>query len=110
MPVGQKFHERDLVIPVLQWCAAAPGGWMSTADLIKRSIEVFEPEGRDAEILKNRSDARFTQYVRNLVCHRGVKHSMFKRGWAVYINDGIRITEAGCEFLKTIPSHRSRAA
>lgn len=102
----QKYHERDMVVPVLLWCAASPEGWMSTADLIKRSLEMFQPEGRDAEILNGRSDARFTQYVRNLVCHRNVKHSMFKRGWAIYVNDGIKITEAGRQFLKTIPSQR----
>lgn len=63
----------------------------------------FQPEGKDAEILDGRNDSHFSQKVRNLISHRTSSRSMFKMGYAEYVNDGIRITDAGCAFLATVP-------
>lgn len=96
-------RERDLIIPALQAAAARPGGYIATADLIPELEGVLEPEGQDAEVLAGRHDTYFSQKVRNLVSHRESSTSMFKKGYAEYTGDGIRITDVGRAFLDQIP-------
>ena len=98
-----RIREKDLIIPALQVAAARPNGEVSTADLIDEMETVFEPEGEDAEILEGRHDTKFSQKVRNLVSHRTSSTSMFKRGYAEYTGDGIRITDAGRKFVDQFP-------
>ena len=98
-----RIRERDLIIPALRAAASRPGGYISTADLIPLLEEEFEPEGRDAEILDGRHDSHFSQKVRNLISHRETNTSMFKRGYAEYTGDGIRIADAGRLFLDQVP-------
>jgi hypothetical protein len=98
-----RIRERDLTIPALRAAAARASGHISTAELINELTEEFEPQGEDAEILAGRNDSKFTQIVRNLVSHRESSRSIFSRGYAVYEEDGIRITEAGRQFLDQVP-------
>jgi hypothetical protein len=98
-----RIRERDLIIPALRAAAARPGGYISTADLIQVLEDEFQPDGRDAEILDGRQDSHFSQKVRNLISHRDSSTSMFKKGYAEYTGDGIRITDAGRAFLDQVP-------
>jgi hypothetical protein len=98
-----RIRERDLIIPALRAAAARPGGYISTSDLIQVLEDEFQPEGRDAEILDGRHDSHFSQKVRNLVSHRESSTSMFKKAYAEYTGDGIRITETGRQFLAQVP-------
>jgi hypothetical protein len=98
-----RIRERDLIIPSLRVAAAKPNGDITTADLIVELTEEFVPEGDDAEILDGRHDTKFSQKVRNLVSHRDGKQTMFALGYAEYTGDGIKITEAGRHFLKSLP-------
>lgn len=100
-----RIRERELVIPALKAAAARPNGYISTSDLIKELEKEFEPEGADAEILDGRTDTRFSQKIRNLISHRNNSTSMFKKGYAEYSNDGIRITDAGRQFLSQVPEY-----
>jgi hypothetical protein len=79
------------------------GGYVSTADLITDLEAEFQPEGQDAQILDGRHDTYFSQKVRNLVSHRETSTSMFRKGYAEYTGDGIRITDAGRAFLDQVP-------
>lgn len=99
-----RIRERDLVIPALQ-LARLKGGFISTAALIDELAVIFQPDGEDAVILEGRSDSKFSQKVRNLVSHRDVQTSMFKRGYAVYeeAKAGIQITPLGMAFLDQVP-------
>lgn len=98
-----RIRERDLAIPALRAAAARPNGHISTTDLIDVLEEEFEPAGDDAKILDGRHDSRFTQIVRNLVSHREASTSIFKRGYAEYVDEGIRITDSGKAFLAQVP-------
>lgn len=98
-----RVRERDLIVPALRAAADRQNGYISTADLIPAMEQEFEPEGLDAEILADRSDTYFSQKVRNLVSHRDTRTSMFRKGYAEYTGDGIRITDAGRAFLDQMP-------
>ncbi len=101
--MAARIRERDLVIPALR-VAVARGGYISTTDLIVELESEFQPEGQDAEILDGRHDTHFSQKVRNLVSHRTNSTSVFRRGYADYTGDGIKITEAGRIFLDQVPT------
>lgn len=100
-----RITEKELIIPTLQIAAGIPNGEISTSDLIDALTELFEPEGEDAEISPGRNDTRFSQKVRNLVSHREGKNTMFARGYAEYTGDGIKVTEDGRRFVRSLPSH-----
>lgn len=101
--MAARIRERDLVIPALR-SAVARGGYVSTADLITDLEVEFQPDGQDADILDGRQDTYFSQKVRNLVSHRETNTSMFKKGYADYTGDGMRITDAGRNFLDQVPT------
>lgn len=62
-----RVSERDLVLPALYVIQKQPG--ITTAELINKLRNIFNPTGEDAEILHGRSDDKFSQIVRNLVSH-----------------------------------------
>ena len=47
-----RISESDLLLPTLRLLANAPGGYLSTTDLISALEAIFRPEGEDAEILE----------------------------------------------------------
>lgn len=98
-----RIRERDVVIPALRAAAARSNGHISTSELIDELTAEFQPEGEDAEILDGRSDSKFSQIVRNIISHRDTMGSIFSRGYAVYENDGISVTDAGRKFLAQVP-------
>lgn len=98
-----RIRERELIIPALRAAASRPDGYISTAQLIRELEEQFQPEGEDAEILDGRQDTHLSQKVRNLISHRDTSTSMFRKGYAKYTRDGIRITEEGRTFLAQAP-------
>lgn len=103
MPKDMKgVSETDLVLPTLRLAATRPNGEISTSDLIVELTEVFNPTGKDAEIIPNRSDTYFSQKVRNLISHRGNDASMFASGYAEYTGDGVKITQAGRTLVKML--------
>jgi hypothetical protein len=94
--------ESDLVMPSLRLAASKAGGQITTSDLIQELTDLFNPTGKDAEIIPGRKDTYFSQKVRNLISHRDQDTSFIKNGYAEYIGDGIRITEAGRKLLKSL--------
>lgn len=98
-----RIRERDVVIPALRAAAARSNSHIPTPELINELTLEFQPEGQDAEILDGRSDSKFSQIVRNIISHRDTTGSIFSRGYAVYENDGICVTDAGRKFLAQVP-------
>jgi hypothetical protein len=98
-------RERELVIPALRVAAGCPNGVVSTTALIEALEQEFQPEGRDSQIADGRNDSYFSQKVRNIVSHRGSAHSMFSKGYAVYLPaaESMQITDAGRAFLDQVP-------
>jgi hypothetical protein len=97
---SDRVSEPDLVIPALRAMAARPNGFISTTDLIGELERIFQPTGRDAEIIPERSDTYFSQKVRNLVSHR----TLTKGGAARYDNNrrGYQITDIGTSSLRQV--------
>ncbi|MBN9585879.1 MAG: hypothetical protein BGN84_04630 [Afipia sp. 62-7] len=96
---GGRIREKHVRIPALRAAAARKGGYISTSDLIDELSTEFAPTGEDAEILDGRNDTKFSQIVRNLKSHKGTSTNIFARGFAEEVDDGIRITERGRQFL-----------
>jgi hypothetical protein len=103
--MGGRITEGELAIPALKVVAKRPSGYISTTDLIVELTDWFEPEGEDAEILDDRADTKFSQKVRNLIPHRGGKRTIFALGYAEYTGDGIKITDEGRSFLRSLPDY-----
>jgi len=95
---GGRIREKHVRIPALR-AALRKGGYISTSDLIDELSAEFSPTGEDAEILDGRNDTKFSQIVRNLKSHKGTSTNIFARGFAEEVDDGIRITERGRQFL-----------
>lgn len=92
-----RISERELVLPTLQLLAKRNTGRMKTSDLVSALTDVFTPSGRDAMLLRGRSDTHFSQKVRNLVSNRHQPYSFIRRGLAQYEaqSNGLRITDKG---------------
>ena len=96
-----RISEKDILGPALDYLDEAPGGFMTTADLIRALEDQLAPEGEDAEILKDRSDTRFSQIVRNIISHRKSPTNLIGAGYAIYdrVRRGLQITEKGKRLL-----------
>ena len=91
-----EYSERDLVLPALILLKQSKSG-LTTSQLIQKLTALLKPDGRDAQILRNRRDTHFSQKVRNLVSHRTLE----KRGWATYdpSRQHHKITNAGRKYV-----------
>lgn len=94
-------HESDLTLPSLRLLNAAPNGFLETTDLIAELEALFNPSGKDAEIIEGRQDTHFSQKVSNIISHRKSPTNPIAKGWIDYHKDakGLKITEAGRETL-----------
>lgn len=95
----RRIAESDLIAPALRLASERANGAVSTTDLIAELTELFEPSGRDAEVIADRNDTHFSQKVRNMISHRNQPSSFIANGYAEYTGDGIRITEQGRQLL-----------
>jgi hypothetical protein len=90
-----RIPESALVIPAIE-CIYDAGGRLSTSQLIDRLEKRFQPKGEDAEILDGRTDTKFSQKVGNLKSHKTLE----KAGYAIEIEDGFELTEAGKKLIE----------
>jgi transcriptional regulator with XRE-family HTH domain len=97
-----RISERDVIGPALDYLDRTEDGFLATSDLITALEMHFRPEGEDAEILKDRSDTRFSQIVRNLVSHRKSATNLIGAGYATYDKRrrGLTITGKGRDYLR----------
>lgn len=63
--MSDRIREQDLKLPALYIIEQCGGA--TTKEIKAALIDVFQPTGKDAEILAKRKDSRFTQIVRNLM-------------------------------------------
>jgi len=86
--------ENQIVVPALLAIENA-GGSIQTSELIDLIADQFVLDEADMTQLLNRNDERYTQIVRNLKSH----DTLTKRGLAVDIEGGFRITNKGRNLL-----------
>jgi len=94
--------ETDLVIPALRLAASKAQWEITTSELIEELAELFQPSGKDAEIIPGRKDTYFSQKVRNLISHRTGDGSFIANGFADYTGSGIHLTDPGMDLLKSL--------
>lgn len=98
MPNG-RFFEADLTDPALQTIRDA-GGRMDTSDLIAHLEATLPLSDEDRELLKGRTDTKFSQHVRNIKCHRNIAGNLIYEGYLLDVPDGFEITPKGIAYLK----------
>jgi hypothetical protein len=94
----KRISEQDLVLPALFCIDNAEE--ISTTDLMGCLRDLLQPQGEDTELLKGRTDDKFSQKVRNLQSHETLEGRQLavheRRG-----NQGYwKITAAGKDFLE----------
>ncbi len=97
--------EAEIRKQALKELASAPGGRLTTSELIERLTLSMNPQGQDAELLANRGDTYFSQKVRNLVSHRGgVDTGLEANGLALYDapSESWTITAAGLALASSL--------
>ena len=72
--------EKELIIPALKALRNTQNGALTTTQLIQTLRNELKPTGDDLIILKDRSDDKFSQKVRNLKSH----NSFTGCGLAIY--------------------------
>lgn len=98
-----RIQQGDIAVLALELAAARSSGEISTTDLKGFMIDKFKPTEGDAIPTANGVTPLFDQIIGNLVSNRGTPTSMFRHGYATYTGEGIRITQAGREFLAKVP-------
>jgi hypothetical protein len=95
MTGGKRIPENELVLPSL-FFMEINDGHITTEELIPKLREIMKPAGEDLNILKGRSDDKFSQKVRNLKAH-----NTFERfGYAEYKDGMFFLTSEGKVYLK----------
>ncbi|WP_076646456.1 hypothetical protein [Pontibaca methylaminivorans] len=91
------YTEKQIREQALKALSTAPGGKLTTTQLIETLTKIMKPQGRDAEIIEGRGDTFFSQKVRNLVSHRDDGCGLQASGLAEYNADdeGWTITAKG---------------
>lgn len=72
------FSESDIIPYALDLIRSNPG--IRTSELIDKLRAIMEPSGEDLVILKNRSDDKFSQKVRNIKSHKSIEYEAYTVG------------------------------
>lgn len=101
--IRHRIQQGDIAVLALELAAARSSGQISTTALKEFMIDKFKPTEEDALPTANGHTPLFDQIIGNLVSNRSTATSMFSLGYAEYTGDGIAITQAGRDFLETVP-------
>ncbi len=102
-PKDDRLYEREARILALKIAATFPNRTAST-DVIKQRIpEFFELSPTDMKQSTSRaSEQRWQQIVGNVISHRSSAAGPFLRGYAERTHDGLRVTNHGMDYLKSM--------
>jgi hypothetical protein len=99
----KRTSEGAMRIAALQVAASKPHGKATTTELKNEVDRYLNLTSEDLRSSKTRpNETMYEQIVGNVVSHRASKNNIFAKGWARYTGDGIQITEAGRQYLKTL--------
>lgn len=100
---NDRLRESEARILALKIAALSRDRFAST-EHIKSQIPKYYPlSPRDLLPSPTRApEPRWEQIVRNVISHRSNPHGPFEKGYAEKISDGIRVTEDGILYLKSI--------
>lgn len=87
--------ENEVVLPVLQVLAETTEGWLPTGEVRRRVIQAIRLEAQDLQPLRNRSDRKIDQTIRNLKSHRASCGNPFHEELLADVPRGFAITDRG---------------
>jgi hypothetical protein len=100
---GNRTHENAMRVAVLQVAASKPEGKATTTELKNEVGQCIALTSEDMLPSKTRpNEAMYHQIIGNIVSHRRSGNNIFEKGWAVYTGDGIQITDAGRQYLRSL--------
>jgi hypothetical protein len=101
--VRRRTTENEMRIAALQVAASKPDGKARTTELKSEVDRYLALTTEDRTPSRTRpNEAIYQQIIGNIVSHRGSKTNIFAKGWAIYTGDGIQITDAGRQHLRTL--------
>ena len=90
-------------IAALQVAASKSQGKATTTEIKNEINQYLSLTLQDLLPSKTRpNEAMYQQIVGNIVSHRASKNNIFAMGWETYTGDGIQITDAGRQYLRTL--------
>ena len=92
--------EAELTVPVLQELAESLLGELTTTELRRQVKERITLSNDDFAPLRNRSDFSIDQKIRNIKSHKAVVGNPICEGLIEEVPHGLRITDAGRQYLK----------
>jgi hypothetical protein len=101
MPNDPRTFEKEMRLIVLRIAADSLSGEISTTEAKERAHKYFTPTPGDLEPnhLRN-GEPMYYQIIGNVIgSHHGTSTSVYQNGYAEKIDDGIRITQEGREFI-----------
>jgi hypothetical protein len=98
---GAKLREPEARILALR-IAASQKGREATTEFIKAQVPKYRDLTEDdlKPSMTRNTEQMWQQIVGNVVSHQKTSTSIFKKGYAVRISKGIRVTDTGVAFLK----------
>ena len=93
--------ESEMRIAALQVARSKPNGIATTTQIKEEIGKYVDLTPEDLVQSKTRQNEQmYQQIVGNIISHQDSQTNIFARGLAVYTGDGIRITQAGLDFLQ----------
>lgn len=109
-----RLREPEARVLVLKIAAQQPGRAASTAFLKREAANYIDLSPLDRLPSKSRpNEELWQQIVGNVISHHKVRHGPFAMGYAIKQEDGLSVTEAGMNYLRSIgflPSEAESAA
>lgn len=104
-PEDESLQEIDLKADLWKYAllvmAIRDDGFITTTELIAELPKYIAIPDEHSDMLRNRSDSKFSQLVRNLKSHRKSYSNFIFRGYAENIPGGFLITQRGREFVQS---------
>ena len=101
--VRDRLREPEARILALRIAAGQPNREAETAFIKDRVPDYITLTPEDLKLSNTRGgEPMWRQIVGNVVSHQVVSTSIFKKGYADRLPDGIRVTEAGVSYLTTL--------
>jgi hypothetical protein len=98
-----RLRENEARTLVLKIAASFEGHSASTSQIKKTIPNFYELSPADTKRSETRpNEQMWQQIVGNVKVHRAGRSSIFSQGWAKPTADGILVTEAGLDYLKSI--------
>ena len=98
-----RLREPEARILALRIASTQPNGEVLTETIKDEVPKYIELTPEDLKPSSSRSrEQKWQQIVGNVVSHQEASTSIFNKGYAVRIEDGIKITAAGLERLKAL--------